>query len=142
MNVNTIVKSSFESNTREAGCLTYSFILSVFPSGYPQITLNSRHCRQAGVSPLHFVLRCLQEWQARGTLRMARGGVLYCSLGIAIFARLSSFVSASLDVELNLSVPCDDKDIPTGGFDMEITLSSIGCCERSVDSGLMLSFFV
>lgn len=52
------------------------------------MTLNSRHWRQTGVSPLHFVLRCLQDSQARGTRRLYRGATPDLCRGIATFARL------------------------------------------------------
>lgn len=74
------------------------------------MTLNSRHCRQTGVSPLHFVLRCLHDSQARGTRRLYRWVLFPGSWrGIATFAlealALANFASPNAGVELDVLPP-------------------------------------
>ncbi len=49
---------------------TNPFIRSRHETGYRQLTLDSKHCLQMGVSPLHFVLRILQVSHAKGTRRL------------------------------------------------------------------------
>lgn len=68
---------------------TYFFILSRSPGGYTHVILNSRHCLQDGVSPLHFVFRSRHDLHARGTRLPCLGEAADRCRGIATFAVLA-----------------------------------------------------